>query len=105
MAQFTLHRNRNRRTAQRIPYLLDVQSDLLADLATRVVVPVFRRSDTLRNSVSRLTPEITIDGEPCLLMTAQISGIAVGELGPAVGNLAAHRDEIIGAVDFLVTGF
>ena len=37
MTQFTLHRNPNPRTHTDIPFLLDVQSDLLSVLATRVV--------------------------------------------------------------------
>ena len=40
MPQFTVHRNQNRETVANYPLLLDVQRDLLADLATRVVVPL-----------------------------------------------------------------
>ncbi|MGH8711698.1 MAG: CcdB family protein, partial [Burkholderiales bacterium] len=40
MAQFDVYRNANPATRARIPYLLDVQSDLLEPLTTRVVVPL-----------------------------------------------------------------
>lgn len=40
MSQFTIYRNHNARTKNRIPFLLDVQSDLLSDLGTRVVIPL-----------------------------------------------------------------
>lgn len=40
MAQFDVYRNANPATRARIPYLLDVQLDLLDPLATRVVVPL-----------------------------------------------------------------
>jgi len=40
MAQFDVCTNPNPASAKRIPYLLDVQSDLLSSLATRVVVPL-----------------------------------------------------------------
>ncbi|MCF8107725.1 MAG: CcdB family protein [Desulfohalobiaceae bacterium] len=40
MSQFDVHENTNPETNQTIPYLLDVQADLLETLATRVVVPL-----------------------------------------------------------------
>ena len=38
MAQYDLYANSNPETSETIPYLLDVQADLLDNLATRVVV-------------------------------------------------------------------
>ena len=38
MAQFDVYRNTNPATRTRIPYLLDIQSDLLESISTRVVV-------------------------------------------------------------------
>ena len=40
MAQFDVYRNANPATRTRVPYLLDLQSDLLDPLGTRVVVPL-----------------------------------------------------------------
>ena len=40
MAQFDVYRNTNSATRKSIPYVLDVQTDLLDTLATRVVVPL-----------------------------------------------------------------
>jgi len=40
MAQFDVYLNPNPDTRKPIPYLLDVQTDLLDTLATRVVVPL-----------------------------------------------------------------
>jgi len=40
MAQFSVHRNTNASTKAAMPLLLDVQSDLIADLGTRVVAPL-----------------------------------------------------------------
>jgi toxin CcdB len=40
MAQFTVCRNKNPQTRSAVPFLLDVQNDLLEDLETRVVVPL-----------------------------------------------------------------
>jgi len=40
MAQFDVHRNRDVHTRDLFPYLLDVQTDMLDRLATRVVAPL-----------------------------------------------------------------
>lgn len=44
MAQFDVYRNVGP-DARRVPYLLDVQSDLLAGVTTRVVVPLVRLAE------------------------------------------------------------
>lgn len=44
MAQFDVFENPNKATNQAIPYLLDVQADLLDSLSTRVVVPFLAAS-------------------------------------------------------------
>jgi hypothetical protein len=44
MAQFDVYENQNAATCQSIPYLLDVQVDLLNALGTRVVVPLVTAS-------------------------------------------------------------
>ena len=40
MPQFAVYKNRNEATRGRFPLLLDVQSDLLEPLKTRIVVPL-----------------------------------------------------------------
>ena len=104
MAQFDLHENPNPKTKGLIPYLLDVQSDLLGDLATAVVIPVCQ-TGTATRGMTRLTPCLEIDGKSYMLLTPQLASIPRKELGQVVTNLAGNRDEIVGAVDFLLAGF
>ncbi|MDB6108189.1 MAG: CcdB protein, partial [Gammaproteobacteria bacterium] len=40
MAQFSVHRNKNPRTKAAFPFVVDVQSELLEPLNTRVVIPM-----------------------------------------------------------------
>jgi toxin CcdB len=105
MAQWTVYRNRNSETASEIPFLVDVQSDLLSQLGTRVVVPLYRTDGACLQPITRLTPEVEIEGEACLLMTPQLAGIATRELGTPVGTLNERRSEIVAALDLLITGF
>ena len=105
MEQFTVYRNKNPRTKAAFPLLVDVQSDLLEDLQTRVVIPLTKAPALTRKPMSHLTPTLAFDGEDYLLVTPQLAGIARTELGTPVGNLATARQSIIAAVDFLLTGF
>lgn len=104
MAQWTLHRNPNSATRKEIPYLLDVQSDLLSALGTRIVVPVFTRKAAPARTITRLTPELSFAGEPLVLMTPQLAGVRTKDLGEIVGDLSVHRAEILASLDLLVTG-
>lgn len=105
MAQFTVYRNKSARSKAAFPLLLDVQSDLLEPLRTRVVVPLTRVAGFVKKPVTHLTPTVEFDGERYVLMTPQLAGISRKDLGPAVGSLAGQRSTILAAIDFLVTGF
>jgi toxin CcdB len=105
MPQFAVHRNRNVATKARFPLLLDVQSDLLEELGTRVVVPLTPASASAkRAAMQALTPLCTVEGKPYLLVTPQLAGIAAKELGPSIADLSHDRLAIVGALDLLFTG-
>ncbi len=105
MKQFTVYENPNSISNSAIPFLLDVQNDLLNDLTTRVVVPMCYASSMNNKHLSNVTPVFEIEGKNCIMLTPQLAGIPDIELGPVVTNLAEHRPEIIAALDFLITGF
>ncbi len=105
MPQFTVYENINEQTKDTYPYLLDVQNDLLEGLNTRVVIPMCSSSTIGKKSISNLSPQFEIQGALYTLLTPQLAGIAMSDLGPAVHNLSDYGFEIIKAVDFLFTGF
>jgi toxin CcdB len=105
MAQFMVYRNKNPKSKGEIPYLLDVQSDLLGDLVTRVVIPLYQKKSTDIKPITRLTPEFEIEGRKLILMTPQLAGISIKDLGELVGDLKQSRPEILAALDLLITGF
>jgi toxin CcdB len=104
MPQFAVHRNPNPATSADYPLLLDVQSDLLGDLATRVVVPLCRAASLGGRLVKTLMPVVEVAGEPYAVLTPQLAGIARKQLGEQVASLAAHRAEIVAALDLLIAG-
>src|SRR5688572_19528847 len=103
MTQFDVHQNRNEATKSRYPLLLDVQSDLLDPLVTRVVIPMVPATTARTRSMETLTPALKVGGKSFVLMTPQVAAISQRELGPAVGNFAEHRTRILAALDMLIT--
>ena len=103
MAQFDIHRNPNAVSNDTYPYLLDVQSDLLDELSTRVVVPL-ARADVFGRRAGRLNPAFEVDGQPVVMATPLIAGIAWTALGERMGSLDPARDAIVAALDVLITG-
>ena len=101
MAQFDTHRKPNASSDVR-PYLLDVQSDLIGRLPTRVIVPLARVGQF--GAARHLNPIFEVEGRDVVMSTAEIAGIARGAIGEKVASLDAQRSEIIAAIDFLITG-
>lgn len=104
MAQFAVYRNKNSGSRDAIPFLLNVQHDLLEGLETRVVIPLGRSERLTERAIRTLMPVLEIEGERLVLLTPQLAGIPKSELGPWVAQLDSYRSEVIAALDLLVTG-
>ena len=104
MPQFAVHRNPNRATNASIPLLLDVQSDLLESLNTRVVIPLYNPTVLNAGVIGTLTPRFEIGGASYVAVTPEVAGIPRKSLGDQVADLSGHRYEIIAALDLLLTG-
>jgi toxin CcdB len=103
MAQFDVHLNPNSATNTAIPYYLNVQAELLDSLNTRVIVPLVREDETGK-SVKGLHLKFKVKGETVVMSTAELAGLPVRALGEKVASLNSKRDEIIAALDLLLTG-
>ncbi len=104
MGQFDVYRNAHPATRARIPYLLDVQSDLLDILATRVVVPLCKPEVLKGKLAERLNPLLEVEGRRMVMLTPELAGVSRKALGEPVGNLAHERASIIAALDLVFTG-
>ena len=103
MAQFDIYRNPSP-DAKYVPYLLDVQGDLLTGIDTRIVVPLFHEK-AFGPVSKRLNPIFDIEGNNVVMSTAELAGVLPSALGKKVGSLADRRDEIRDALDFAFQGF
>lgn len=104
MPRFAVYRNANPATRSAVPFLLDVQSDLIADLDTRVVVPLYTAPSMKGKILRTLTPLLEVDGKPYVMVTPQLAGVSAKQLGAQVGDLTAQHDAIMAAIDFLTSG-
>ncbi|MHB1100819.1 MAG: CcdB family protein [Burkholderiales bacterium] len=103
MAQFDVYLNPGTDTRDAIPYLLDVQADLLDGLATRVVVPLISAAE-MPVAARHLNPQFRIGEVAVVMSTAELAGVSVRSLGEKVASLKDRRDEIVAALDLLFTG-
>jgi len=104
MAQFDVYRNANPATRARIPCLLDVQSDLLDVLATRVVAPLCKPEVLKGKLAERLNPLLEVEGRSLAMLTPELAGVSRKALGEPIANLAHERASIIAALDLVITG-
>lgn len=105
MHQFTVYRNRNEYTRSVYPLLLNVQSDLIEETGTRVVVPMVPAGGRKRAPViSSLAPVVEVNGKPHVLVVPLLAAIELADLGPAEADLSDERTAIMAALDLLISG-
>ena len=85
-------------------YLLDVQADLLDDLNTRVVVPLFP-VDTAPMPANRLNPLFAIEGTEVVMVTQFLASVPLSIPGNPVANLSKDFADITNALDMVFQGF
>ncbi len=82
--------------------VLDCQSNFLADLPTRFVVPL---RATGQVDLPRLTPAFDVDGHRLAMVTPLARSIDKRDMLGVVASLSDHEYEIKAALDMLITGF
>lgn len=83
-------------------FLVDCQSDLLADLPTRFVIPLVPHYSG--GALPRLNPVFFVRGTALTLVPQLATTVRSTELSAPVGSLADHHYEIGAAIDILLSG-
>ena len=104
MSQFSLYQNNDKSTATAYPYFVDVQSEMLDTLNTRLVVPLTSVEMLEKKAPTHLCPVIHIDEGDFVILTHQMASVPTKILRDPVNDLSTFRNEIIAAIDFLITG-
>ncbi|WP_339801950.1 CcdB family protein [uncultured Marinobacter sp.] len=99
MARFDIYENNDG-----AGYLLEVQSDLLSGLNTRVVVPLLPKSSA-PSPAQGLNPVFNIGDQEVVMATQYLAAVPQGELRFGAGSLAEQQDRISAALDMLFLGF
>lgn len=105
MARFDVYANPGSHS-NTTPYLLDVQSDLLDGLGSRMVIPLRSLEHYAKVKLpTRLTPVLQVNGKDYLLETPKMGAVPQRILQTSLASLADDQDEITGALDFLFQGY
>ena len=103
MAQFDIYHNPDSETRHKIPYLLDVQTDLLEQLSTRTVIPLVVASK-MGKVAKKLNPKFEIEKVTVVMSTAEIAAVSGNILTDKMASLQERREDVIAALALLFTG-
>ncbi len=95
MSQYSVYKNENKSSKKTYPFFVDVQSDLLDSLNSRVVIPL-SLSEAMNNiNVKNLCPIFEIGDKRYILLAHQMTSIPASLLKKNVGSLENKRYEIL----------
>lgn len=81
-----------------------MQSDLIASLNTRVVVPLLP-VDEAPLPAERLNPVLDVEGVRVVMLTQFMAAVPASELRAVVSSLDREANAILAAIDFLHQGW
>jgi toxin CcdB len=103
MAQYFAYENLDKSSRKLFPYLLDIQSNLLENLETTIVIPLIK-IQSVNKKFTKLTPIVEVNRAKHLALTQQIAGLDRTLLGQPVDDLSNYRFVIVDAIDFIISG-
>ena len=86
------------------PYVVEVQSDLLSALATRMVVPLAVTTLAAKDLPRRLCPVLTVNGQSLMLVPFEAAPLDKRLLRTEVTSVRDRSHEIIAAMDSVLSG-
>ena len=102
--QFDIFQNPSPRMRDVYPYLVDVQSDLLSSLATRMVVPLAVTSLANNALPHRLCPVITVNDKSLMLVPFEAAPLDKRLLRTKITSVIQRSHGIIAAMDSVLSG-
>jgi toxin CcdB len=104
LAQFDVYPNPSKAQRPDIPWMVDVQSDLLSGLPTRLVMPLALRKHMPGALPRALCPAVQWKGDAMVALPHLAAAFRVKDLGIASGSLRAHASALVGALDAVISG-
>ena len=81
-----------------------IQADLGIETPYILCAPILPRSEW-GALVPKLHIPFHLDDRPHVILMSQMVALPAAQIGPAIGDASACRDDIVAAVDLLVSGF
>lgn len=104
VAQYDVHANPNVAQRPAFPFVVEMQSDQLAQHTTRLVMPLARLPRPPVAQPRRLSQAVTVEGE-ALYPAAHLCGaLPARVLRQPVGNLRPQSHSLVDALDAVVSG-
>lgn len=105
MEQFDIFTNKNKKSKSNVPYLINLQSDSMDLLATRIVAPIRETSTCSDQILTKIHIPISINNRNYTIFVSELAAIPLDLLGQKVINANYLRKECTDAIDLLFTGF
>ncbi len=102
--QYDVYDNPSPRMRDQYPYVVDIQSDLLSSLATRMVVPLAVTALTAHDLPRQLCPVISVKGKNLMLVAFEAAPLGRRLLKNKLVSVKHRASDIIAAMDAVVSG-
>ena len=102
--QFDIYENPSPRMRDVYPFVVDVQSNLLGALATRMVVPLAITSLSAKDLPQRMCPIITVNHKPLMLVPFEAAPLDKRLLRIEIASVPERSYDIIAAMDSVLSG-
>ena len=102
--QFDVYHNPSPRMREQYPFVVDIQSDLLGSLATRMVVPLTITQLASGDVPRSLCPMFQVQGLELMLLPFESAPIPKRLLKTDVQSLKRFASEIVAAMDAVISG-
>jgi len=102
--QYDVYPNPSPRMRDVYPFVVDVQSDLLKALATRMVVPLAVTKLPATSLPRRLCPVVSVQGQSLMLVPFEAAPLDKRYLRAKVCSVREHANDIVAAMDAVMSG-
>ena len=102
--QYDVYLNLSQRLREVYPYVVDVQSDLLKALATRMVIPLALTTLPPESMPRRLCPMVAVGGQRLMLVPFEAAPLDKRHLKSKLASLRDRADDIVAAMDAVING-
>lgn len=102
--QYDVYDNPSPRMRDQYPYVVDIQSDLLSSLATRMVAPLAVTSLAAHDLPRQLCPVIPVKGRNLMLVAFEAAPLGRRLLKNKRASVKHRASDIIAAMDAVMSG-